>query len=109
MKNFFIGAAIALGVLVLFAGIIPALDLGLTNFWGPKFKTAERNVFEQSKSFNQGMRDDLAKYYEEYSMAEDEEKKLAIKAVVRMRFSDFDDESVHEPVLRSFLIDMRGY
>lgn len=98
-------AAVAVIALVL----LPALPLGLINFWGPKFKSAERNVFEQSKSFNHGMKDDLAKYYGEYVQTEDADKKLAIKSIVRLRFADFDCQTIQEPALRIFLTESRGY
>ena len=69
----------------------------------------DRKVFEQSKSFNHGMRDDLAKYYGEYTQTDDMEKQLAIKSVVRLRFTDFDANTINESALRQFLIDARGY
>ncbi len=98
-------------VLIAFFGyfVAPKLALDYKAKWKPQFESVDRETFEQSKSYTEGMKMDLAKYYGEYKSAANPEDKLAIKNLVVMNFSDFDATTINSIELRSFLYQMRGY
>ncbi len=79
-------------------------------FWESKIgvyrEDVRRNVYEHTKSYNQGKIQDLAKDFHEYNQA-DEQGKIAIKALVRQQFSDFDSNMVNDSQLRMFLEQCR--
>jgi len=52
-----------------------------------------REVFEQTKSYRQGMVQELSYYYLEYQKAEDNHKR-AIASVVQQCYADFDTEGI---------------
>ena len=66
-------------------------------------KNADREIFKQSVTYNEGMLDDLAKYKFEYDTAEDDIAKEAIKTVVRSRFANYDRSRIENIELRRFL------
>jgi hypothetical protein len=93
------------GGFFLFLAVIAGLDyssLIWESFIGPKRENVRRQVFEQTKSYNQGMQQDLIKFMHEYNVSKDPEEKKAISSTVRHMMSDYD-ESKLEPELRSFL------
>jgi len=75
-------------------------------FFNPKVENVRREVFENTKSYTHGKIQDLAKYYEEYQKTEDKE---AVAAIIKMRFAEFDANKINSDVLRTFLINIRGY
>lgn len=93
-----IGATIAVCYIVFFS---PA-DL-YRHFQGRQ-TNAEREVFKQSVTYNEGMLDDLAKYQYEY-MQSDETEKKAIASLVRSRFANFDKSKIENIDLLRFLED----
>jgi len=74
-------------------------------FWAPKKEAVRREVFENTKSYNESKKQDLLKYRMEYIQADDDSKE-AIASVIRMMFADFD-ESKLEPELAEFLREMK--
>jgi cell shape-determining protein MreC len=78
-------------------------------FFGPKYESVNRQVFEETKSYVHGKNEDLAKYFEEYQKADSPKDKEIIQEFVKLRFSEFKAENVNSPRLRQFLISMRGY
>lgn len=80
-----------------------------TKFWSPKFQNVEREVFENTKSYNKGKVAELVKYYDEYRNAENEEDKSAIKPLVKVSFADYDASKIQEQTLRDFVRECRGY
>jgi hypothetical protein len=109
MKIFFAGLGILIAFIVTFGLIVPSIELGYLSFWSPKFQNVQREVFEQTKSYSNGMTADLAKYYSEYQVSSSPEDKRAIKALVSVRFSNFDKSVVNEPALVQFLMECRGF
>ena len=101
-----IGGIVGLAVLVFAVGLA---RLAWMRFFNPREENVRREVFEETKSYQHGKTQDLAKYYEEYHKAESAEDKAAIRSVVKMRFAEFDAEKLHSPELRGFLREMRGY
>ena len=82
--------------------------LGYVRFFAPKQENVRPEGFEQTKSYQHGVAQDLGKYYGEYQNASEEEKAV-IASVVRTRFAEFDASDLHSPELRQFLISTRGY
>ena len=109
MKTFITIASIIGAFLFTFGLVIPSIELGYVSFWQPKFESVKRKNFEQTKSYSYGMTADLSKYYSEFKTTEDPEGRLAIKELVRIRFSNFDKSVVNEPALENFLIECRGF
>jgi len=99
-----------LALVLLFAFIFGTTNLSLwwKGYFDPKFANVEREIFEETKSYSHGKIQDLAKYYEEYTLAE-EENKDDLKIVIQTRFAEFNAEKINSAKLRQFLKNMRGY
>ena len=102
------GLVVFVGLLVLGFGL-ELIGLQWTKFFAPKRENVRREVFEETKSYSQGAIADLAKYYEQYRAATSQEDKETIKAVVKARFSEFDETNIRVEEIRNFLTNMRGY
>lgn len=96
--------------------IVLVLGFGITSwsyfnkaFWSPKFQNVEREVFENTKSYNKGKIQELVKYYDEYRRVETVEDKVAIKKLVKVSFADYDANKIQEYRLQSFVRECRGY
>lgn len=101
----YIAAIIAAVVMIL------SLCFGLTwlglewrGFFGPKRAAVERRIFKETRSFNEGMVQQLAKYRIEHIRAETDMEKRSIESVVRHMFADFNPEKLDNPELRNFLM-----
>ncbi len=102
---------IVLVVLVLVA--MASLAFGLEwagiawkGYFGPKHEAVRREVFKQTRSYNEGKEQELLKYRFEYMRA-DEAGKKAIASTVRLAFADYDENLLDSAELRSFLKDMK--
>jgi hypothetical protein len=111
MKNFFIGLAIVLGVILLFSG------LALYNGWfgvyytktvGKAQQNAERTVFKETQSYNDGMAQQLSKLKLEYETSKDSIDKKAIKYKIVQDYADFNAENLQNEGLRQWLEKMRN-
>ena len=104
-------AGISVGV---FGGVVIAffvvglVGLEYYSFFAPKYRNVERKVFENTKSYVQGIQQDLGKYYLEYQNGT-QDKKDAIKATIQMRFAEVDSSKLQSAQLRTFLTQTRGY
>jgi len=78
------------------------------NRYEVKHQDISREVFEHSKSRVHGAIQDLSNFYSEYQTADAETRK-GIRTIVRMRFSNFDEQLISSLELRVFLIEMRGF
>lgn len=65
-----------------------------------------REVFEKSRAYNVGAEQELADYYGQYQMANDEDKKV-IANTVKLAFSSYNEEEIRQPELRVFLKEMK--
>ena len=92
--------------------LILALDYGSV-LWqsiiAPKREQVRRDVFETTRSFNEGMAQELARYKMQYDLAETEREQTIIANTIRHRFAEYDSESMRDSGLRLFLRQMRGY
>ena len=102
------GLGYALLVVVVFSIIgfaINSAGYASLKFWGPKREEVRREIYEETKSFNESKKQELIKYKLEYSRAEIDEKG-AIATAIRMSFADYD-ESKLEPELAEFLREIK--
>ena len=96
-------------IILLAIGILSTeCNLAFYKRYAPKFQNVEREVFEQTKSYNEAKVQDLAKYKLEYEMNNDPNAKQALKMVIIQRFADYQSERLPGE-LGSFLTRMRGY
>lgn len=78
-------------VILVIAGFFVLDYTGLLweSFIGPRRENIRREIFENTRSFNEGKRQDLIKYYYEYQKA-DETGRIGICSVVRQSFAGYD-------------------
>lgn len=102
-----------LAVLFLLFAIPASLQLiGLEwrGFFQERRQNIETAVFKQTEQYNESINQELAKLLYEYkTSAEDDDQKLAIKAIIRQRYADTDPNKITSPELKQFLKDSRGY
>ena len=82
------------GVLILISVIgfiAQGADFFMFKFWAPKYANVQREVFQNTKSYNQGMAQDLDNYYVDYQRATPDQKD-AIAAVVLHEVADYPNE-----------------
>lgn len=111
MKNVFIWGLMVLLVTILFIGIAFGtgwLGVFYTETIGKEQINANREVFEQSKSYVKGMADDLAKYKYELTTTTDQTERKAIIDLIIDRYADFDETKLDNENLRWFLQDVRN-
>ena len=81
-------------------------DFFMYKIFAPKYEAVRRETFEQTKSYNQGMVQDLAALYLEYGKSSKEHQD-AIVSVVQHRFADLPEDRVPS-YLQSFLEKCRN-
>ena len=78
-----------------------------TGFFGPKREAVRREVFKQTRSYNEGKEQQLIKYRLEYLRASDEDEKKALASTIRLAFADYDENLLDSEELRKFLKEMK--
>ncbi len=76
-------------------------------FFGPKKEAVRREVFKQTRSYNEGKEQELIKYRLDYLRAQSEDEKKAIASTIRHSFADYDENLIDSPELQSFLRKMK--
>ena len=76
------------------------------DYFAPKYRAIDNNVFKQSEQYNDGMVRDLENLQLEYMNA-DKEHKDALRAITLHRFSVYPEEKM-PPNLRNFYNDLRN-
>lgn len=90
-------------------GIIIILICSIIGFGYRYVSTnADRVIFKQSITYNEGKLDNLAKYQLEMSQAKNPEEKAAIQEYVNSVYSNFDESKIENQSLKQFLIDCRN-
>lgn len=107
MKNSIIAAVAVFGIIA-FVFILESLGVEWLRYFKPKYENVERETFLNTKSYNEGMVQELAKHFHEYQTG-DEETKAAISGVIRVNFSNFPAERIENEGLRKFLVEQRGF
>jgi hypothetical protein len=75
-------------------------------YFAPKYRAVDNQVFKQSEQYNDGMIRDLENLQMEYIGA-DKEHKDALRAIVLHRFSVYPEDKL-PPNLRNFYNDLRA-
>ncbi len=78
-----------------------------TGFFGPKKEAVRREVFKQTRSYNEAKEQELLKYRLEYLRVKDPLDKQAIASTIRMAFADYDENLLESSELRAFLKQMK--
>jgi hypothetical protein len=102
------GAVILVIVIALGATwLLQGNNFFLYKFFAPKYEQVRRQVFEQTKSYNQGMVQELENMEFKYAETKDAEAKAALASVILHRAADCPEESM-PPDLRSFVHKLRA-
>ena len=75
-------------------------------YFAPKYRAVDNQVFKQSEQYNDGMIRDLENLQLEYISA-DADKKQALRAIVLHRFSVYPEDKM-PPNLRNFYNDLKA-
>lgn len=78
------------------------LGIEWRGFFGPKQAAVERKIFKETRSYNEGMVQQLARYRLQYVQAKEQVEKDAIKSTVRQMFAEYDPSKLPTPELRQF-------
>jgi len=105
MKEVFIAIGVFVGVVILFF-VIDYTGLMWESFIGPKREDVRREIFEETKSYNEGKEQDLLNFRLEYMQAETDVEREAIASTIRMMFADYDENKLSSE-LRSFLKEIK--
>ena len=89
-------------LLVIIGFVVDAMVLDWTSYIGPKRENIRREIYEETKSYNEGKEQDLVRYRLQYLQADTEDKKAALASTIRMMFADYDYEKLN-PELQEFL------
>ena len=109
MKQFWSGVGIFLLVLIGIMGltwILQGNNFFMYKVFAPKQEQVRREVFEQTKSYRQGMVQELQNMQFEYVKA-DKEHQAALATIILHRSADFPEEDL-PPDLRSFIQKLRS-
>jgi fructose-1,6-bisphosphatase len=114
MKKSFAWVGIVMGTLttiVLLFGLTVGsrwVSLQVEKWFAPREENVRREVFENTKSYNEGKEQELAKTYKEYMSATTEDERKGLRAYVTHTFADYPIERL-DPALQNFVRECRGY
>ena len=97
---------LALVGLFAFTWLVMGNDFFLYKFFAPRQEAVRRQVFEQSKAYNQGMVQELQNMQFEYIKAEPAHK-AALASIILHRAADYDVNQMPAD-LRAFIQDLTG-
>ena len=104
MKGMAITIGIVVGFLVVVFGIgwiVQGNDFFMYKFFAPKYEQVRRETFEQTKSYNQGMIQELQNMQFEYIKADPEHQK-ALASLILHRAADYPEDKMPADV-RDFI------
>ena len=93
-------------LLIVLAFGLELVGLEWTKFFASKKEEIRREVFEQTKSFNEAKVQDLVKYRLQYIRAKEEIEKKAIASTIRHMFADYSVEKLDQE-LKQFLTKIK--
>ncbi len=88
------------------AWVVQGNEFFLYKVFAPAQENVRREVFENTKSFNQGMIQELQNMQIEYLKADDEEHKKALGSVILHRAADFPEDRMPTD-LRAFINELK--
>ena len=97
-----LGFALLLGL----GWVVQGNDFFLYQYFAPKQEAVRREVFEQSKAYNQGMIQELQNMQFQYVQEKDEKTKAALASIILHRAEDYQEDKLPTD-LRSFIGDLR--
>jgi hypothetical protein len=98
-------SVIAIAVLILLAFGLELLGVYQFRFFEPKREAARREVFEETKSYNQGMIQELQNMQFDYYKA-DSSQKDALASIILHRAADYDEAKLPND-LRAFISKLK--
>jgi hypothetical protein len=111
MSDLIKGAGIIILVLVFALGlgwIVQGNDFFMYKVFAPQYENTRRQVFENSKAFNQGMVQELQNMQFEYIRASPEHK-AALASVIIHRAADYNLDQPQVPSdLRNFIVQLKS-
>lgn len=102
MFGFILVIAIMLGL----TWVVQGNEFFLYKYFGPKTEAVRREIFEESKAYNQGMIQELQNMQFEYIKAGDKEK-VALASIILHRAADYDTKKMPAD-LRQFIEKLRS-
>jgi hypothetical protein len=97
----------ALVLLISISWLIMGNEFFMYKYFAPKTEAVRREVFEQTKSYNQGMVQELQNMQFQYVKA-DESHKAALADIILHRAADFNFDDPRVPSdLRSFIATLK--
>jgi hypothetical protein len=96
----------ALAALFALGWLCAGNDLMINKVFAPRQEAVRRQVFEQSKAYNQGMVQELQNMQFEYIKASPEHK-AALADLILHRAADYPEENMPAD-LRQFIHDLKG-
>src|SRR5882762_3427365 len=107
----FVGGGIILLSLLVFFMFIGWMSYGndffLYKFFAPRQEAVRRQVFEQSRAYNEGVVQNLQSYMMNYNNAETQQQKDGLRAIILHETSTYDADQL-PPHLATFLRQMRA-
>jgi len=102
-----IGATVALAIVLLgLSWLVQGNNFFLYKVFAPQQENVRRQVFEGTKSYNQGMVQELQNMQFEYVKA-DEEHKAALASIILHRAADFPEDKMPDD-LRVFIDELKS-
>jgi hypothetical protein len=97
--------AVALAIAALFG--ISYLGYLSYNYFAPKYRAVDAQVFKESEQYNEGMVRDLEELELEYIKSTNTQNKDALKSIIIHRFEAYDENRLPAD-LRMFYNDLRS-
>lgn len=79
------------------------LGIEWRGFFGPKQAAVERKIFRETRSYDEGMIQQLSRYRLQYVRADSEVEREAILSTVRTMFAEYDAGKLPSVELSNFL------
>ena len=100
----FVGLVVLLGALGLGGRWV---NLKVEGWFAPREADVQREVFENTKAYNEGKEQELLKTWKEYQTTKDEDTRAALRAYVTHAFADYPIDRL-DPELQKFVRECRG-
>jgi hypothetical protein len=97
-----------IGTIILVIAIVVGVAFGALyayKYFAPRYENARREVFENTRSYNEAKLQDLVKYRLEYLKASEEDKPILAQTILHM-FANYDEDRLPYE-LRNFLRDIK--
>jgi hypothetical protein len=105
MKAFFAGTGVLCGILAL-GWVFQGNDFFMYKVFAPKYEAARRQVWEETPSYNQGMKQELENFRFQYEQASPESK-AALASIILHRAAAYGEEKL-SPDMQDFVRKLRA-